>query len=372
MDRFVAELAIVGDAVGLDEVHLVGHSWGAMLLASYLATGPAGVRTATFSSPCLDAHQRDADQQAHLGSLPPEVRATIERCERDGTTQSEEYQAAMLAFFQRHMWRKNRQPDLSARMRAGLNRAVYAHTWGSSEWRVTGTLADFDARPWLADLPQPLLFTCGEHDEARPETVRNHAALARDARVHVFEGAAHLAHLEAPPTSTDRSCRSSSERTPPDRRSPAAGWIGSALTRGWLCRDRWATPPGMAWAQESREGRLTVRSSEKRHRHWASSIPFRHHNCYPAVAMPDFEYDPAKSAANLAKHGIDFVAGQALWSDDAAIEAPARTEGEPRFLVVGRIGQTPWAAIITYRGQTIRIISIRRARQEEVARYEGN
>lgn len=88
--------------------------------------------------------------------------------------------------------------------------------------------------------------------------------------------------------------------------------------------------------------------------------------------MPDFEYDPAKSAANLAKHGIDFVAGQALWSDDAAIEAPARTEGEPRFLVVGRIGQTPWAAIITYRGQTIRIISIRRARQEEVARYEGN
>jgi uncharacterized DUF497 family protein len=66
------------------------------------------------------------------------------------------------------------------------------------------------------------------------------------------------------------------------------------------------------------------------------------------------------------------VAGQDLWQDDAAIEAPARTEGEPRFLAVGRIGQTTWAAIITYRRETIRIISIRRARQEEVARYEGN
>ncbi len=88
--------------------------------------------------------------------------------------------------------------------------------------------------------------------------------------------------------------------------------------------------------------------------------------------MPTFEFDPAKSAANLAKHGIDFVAGQALWSDPAVIEAPARTEGGPRYLVVGRIGQATGAAIITYRDETIRIISIRPARQEEVARYEGN
>ena len=88
--------------------------------------------------------------------------------------------------------------------------------------------------------------------------------------------------------------------------------------------------------------------------------------------MLNFEFDPAKSAANRAKHGIDFVEGQAIWSDPAAIEAPARTEGEPRYLVVGRIGQSTWAAIVTYRSDSIRIISIRRARQEEVARYEGN
>jgi uncharacterized DUF497 family protein len=88
--------------------------------------------------------------------------------------------------------------------------------------------------------------------------------------------------------------------------------------------------------------------------------------------MPTFEFDPAKSEANLAKHGIDFVDGQALWSDDNAIEAPARTSDEARFLVVGKIGQTTWAAVITYRGEAIRIISMRRARHEEVARYEGN
>lgn len=88
--------------------------------------------------------------------------------------------------------------------------------------------------------------------------------------------------------------------------------------------------------------------------------------------MPVFEFDSAKSVTSFAKHGIDFVDGQALWSDPAAVEAPARAEGESRFLVVGRIGQHMWAAIITYRGEAIRIISIRRARPEEVARYEGN
>ena len=85
----------------------------------------------------------------------------------------------------------------------------------------------------------------------------------------------------------------------------------------------------------------------------------------------EFEFDPEKSAANKAKHGIDFVAAQALWDDPELIEIPARTSDEPRFLVIGRIQGKPWSAIITYRGEWIRLISIRRSRQEEVAIYEG-
>jgi len=58
----------------------------------------------------------------------------------------------------------------------------------------------------------------------------------------------------------------------------------------------------------------------------------------------EFEFDPEKSSANKAKHGIDFVEAQALWLDEALIEAPARTEDELRFLVVGRIGGRHWSA----------------------------
>ncbi|MCB1183484.1 BrnT family toxin [bacterium] len=84
-----------------------------------------------------------------------------------------------------------------------------------------------------------------------------------------------------------------------------------------------------------------------------------------------FEFDAEKSDANQAKHGIDFVAAQALWGDPDVVEIPARTADEPRHVVIGRIRDRMWSAIVTYRGERIRIISVRRSRREEVALYES-
>lgn len=85
----------------------------------------------------------------------------------------------------------------------------------------------------------------------------------------------------------------------------------------------------------------------------------------------EFEFDEKKSAANKAKHGIDFVEAQALWLDEMLVEIPARTEDEPRSVVVGVIADKHWSAVITHRGERIRLISVRRSRAEEVAIYEG-
>lgn len=84
-----------------------------------------------------------------------------------------------------------------------------------------------------------------------------------------------------------------------------------------------------------------------------------------------FEFDPRKSAANKTKHGIDFIKAQALWDDIDRIEVPAKTRDEQRVLVVGRIGGKMWAGVITYRRDAVRIISVRRARKEEVEWYES-
>ena len=85
-----------------------------------------------------------------------------------------------------------------------------------------------------------------------------------------------------------------------------------------------------------------------------------------------FEYDPGKSAANRKKHGIDFDEAQALLHDVRLLEAPANSVDEPRFLVIGMIGPKHWTAVCTYRGEQVRIISVRRARKQEIEHYESD
>ncbi|MBW6510159.1 MAG: BrnT family toxin [Desulfuromonadales bacterium] len=87
--------------------------------------------------------------------------------------------------------------------------------------------------------------------------------------------------------------------------------------------------------------------------------------------MGNFEYDDDKSQANLDKHGIDFLAARALWKDPDLLEIQAKSDDEPRFLVIGLIGPKHWSAVITYRNGTIRLISVRRSRKREVELYES-
>jgi uncharacterized DUF497 family protein len=87
--------------------------------------------------------------------------------------------------------------------------------------------------------------------------------------------------------------------------------------------------------------------------------------------MIDFEFDHAKSLSNLKKHGISFEKAKTIWDDPDFVEVPARLQDEPRLLVIGKLDGKLWAAIITYRNNKIRIISVRRARPEEEAVYES-
>lgn len=87
--------------------------------------------------------------------------------------------------------------------------------------------------------------------------------------------------------------------------------------------------------------------------------------------MHVFEFDPNKSESNLLKHGINFDDAQCLWSDPQLLEVPAKTDDEPRFLMIGLINGKHWSAVVTYRDSRIRLISVRRSRTEEIALYES-
>jgi len=87
--------------------------------------------------------------------------------------------------------------------------------------------------------------------------------------------------------------------------------------------------------------------------------------------MDEFEFDEAKSQANLDKHGINFVAAQELWKDPYLLEIRAKSEDEPRFALIGKIGGKHWSAVVTYKKGRIRLISVRRSRKKEVELYES-
>ncbi len=87
--------------------------------------------------------------------------------------------------------------------------------------------------------------------------------------------------------------------------------------------------------------------------------------------MNRFEYDPKKSLSNLEKHGIDFEDAQELWQNPDLIEVSVNTVDEPRYVVIGKIGNKHWSVVITHRTPNIRIISVRRSRKAEVALYES-
>ncbi|WP_409526178.1 BrnT family toxin [Nitrincola sp. MINF-07-Sa-05] len=87
--------------------------------------------------------------------------------------------------------------------------------------------------------------------------------------------------------------------------------------------------------------------------------------------MDEFEFDETKSKANMDKHGIDFEAAQQLWNDPGLLEIRAKSEGETRFLLIGKIGPKHWSAVVTYRVGRIRLISVRRSRKKEIDLYES-
>ena len=87
--------------------------------------------------------------------------------------------------------------------------------------------------------------------------------------------------------------------------------------------------------------------------------------------MAEFQYDPKKSMSNLKKHGIDFEQARVLWEDPKLLTLKARSEDEPRSLIIATLNAEHWSAIITDRNGEIRIISVRRSRIAEVELYES-
>ena len=195
-DRFVDELGRLIDVLATERVHLLGQSWGSILAAEYALTHPARLASLILASPLLSVPRYAAGAAALRAALPTDVRSVLDSHEAAGTTDSPAYEAATMAFYTRHICRLDPWPDALMRSFAGLNPVIYNNMQGPNEFTITGIHKDYDITDRLFELRIPTLFTCGRHDEVRPEDVAWYQNLVSGSELVVFERSAHMAHME--------------------------------------------------------------------------------------------------------------------------------------------------------------------------------
>ncbi|MFN8590406.1 MAG: proline iminopeptidase-family hydrolase [Thermomicrobiales bacterium] len=200
VELYIDEINTLRDALGLDRIHLLGQSWGGMLAMEYALTQPPGLESMTVASSPASMVQWVEEANRLREELPPDVQQTLLRHEAAGTTDSPEYEEAMMAFYRRHVCRVDPMPEYVQRTFASIakNPEVYYTMNGPSEFHVVGTLKEWNIIPRLGEIRVPTLVTSGRFDEATPliaETVRSGIPGAEGV---IFEESSHMPHAEEP------------------------------------------------------------------------------------------------------------------------------------------------------------------------------
>jgi pimeloyl-ACP methyl ester carboxylesterase len=250
VETFVDELAALRDALQLDEIHLLGHSWGGTLAIEYMLTKPAGVRSLVLSSTLSstrfwvqEARRLREAMPAHIANtmrrfeeryqpkaapapavadtrpgiapddvsraarmmrwmLPIIVSAPVQRLASWASLvpplRSFAYEIAGMAFMRRHVCRLPRLPLAMCQDFLARNPQVYATLWGPSEFFATGVLADWNIEPRLGEIDVPTLIVSGRYDEATPAQQQRLKDGIAGSQWTVLEHSAHLTFVEEP------------------------------------------------------------------------------------------------------------------------------------------------------------------------------
>ena len=197
IDRFVDEVTAVRDALGLDRIHLLGHSWGGWLAIEYMLGAPSGVISLTLASTSASIPQFVHEAGKLISELPREMAETMRRLEAEGDFENPEFEAGMMEFYKRHLCRLDPWPDPIMRSLENLDgNIVYETMNGPTEFTVIGNMKDWNRIEKLGEIVAPTLITCGRYDELTPACSRTLRQGIMNSRMHVFERSAHMAHLE--------------------------------------------------------------------------------------------------------------------------------------------------------------------------------
>lgn len=197
IERFVAEIDTVREALGLEQIHLLGQSWGGWLAIEYMLTHPSGVVSLILASTSASVPQFVDETRRLKTELPAAVYETLQRYEASGDYHNPDYEQATMEFYRRHVCRLADWPDPLLRTVDNLtDNPVYETMNGPNEFMVIGNLSEWDRTDRLHEITVPTLITVGRYDELTPACAETMHQGIPNSRVVIFEESAHVAHLE--------------------------------------------------------------------------------------------------------------------------------------------------------------------------------
>ncbi len=201
VELFCRELAALLEHLNIaGRYHVLGQSWGGMLGMEHALRHPPGLRALVVANSPASMPLWVAEGNRLRSLLPSDVQEALTSHEAAGTTDSPEYQAAMMSYYERHVCRIVPFPPELQRTFDQLDEdpTVYRTMNGPSEFHVIGSLKDWDITAQLGGIDAPGLVISGEHDEATPAVVRPIVEAIPCARWELLEGGSHSTHLEQP------------------------------------------------------------------------------------------------------------------------------------------------------------------------------
>lgn len=201
VSRFVDEIDRLREKLQLEELHILGGSWGGALLAEYMITKqPEGVKSVIFKSPLISTKDWMEDAKILISQMSQNLQDTINKYEALQQYDALPYIAATDSFYARYLFHVQYPPVQQQECDGvpGFNYEVYNYMWGPTEFTALGTLKDFDRVGDLSNIKEPVFFLAGEYDEARPETMYRYQKLIPDSKVVIIEDAGHACVTDQP------------------------------------------------------------------------------------------------------------------------------------------------------------------------------
>jgi proline iminopeptidase len=191
VDGFVSELEELRQELKTERMHLLGHSFGGLIIGEYALRYPDRVASLTFACVSIDIPRWIADGDRLVGQLPLMQKMVLREGARTGAIHSPHYLTALGAYYKKHVYGCEEIPECIRRSEAEADSQTYTIVWGSNELVVNGMVRDYSLSPRLSDLRVPTLFMCGRFDEATPEAHAYFASLVPGSSLHIFERSAH-------------------------------------------------------------------------------------------------------------------------------------------------------------------------------------